>query len=443
MPDSIPRLSEAPPESRPYQPYGAALALLGDRRPEIVLSGPAGTGKSRACLEKLHLCAERYPGMRALMLRKTRKSLTDAALVTFEDKVLPAGHGALQGARREQRHAYRYPNGSEIVIGGLDNAGKVMSTEYDIIYIQEAIETAEDDWEKATTRLRNGVLPYQQLIADTNPDAPSHWLKKRCERNQCVMLESRHEDNPTVTPEYLARLDALTGVRYHRLRHGRWVAAEGMVYEGWDAAIHRVDWFEPPNDWARLWVVDFGYTNPFVWQAWAIDGDGRLWRYREVYQTGMLVEDLASIILDLTREEPRPQAIICDHDAEGRATLERHLGMGTTAAFKDVQPGIQAVQARLRVAGDGKARLFLMRDALAQRDAALEERRAPTGTEEEFDGYVWNTAAKGQAAAKKVEEPVKKDDHGLDALRYLVAYADNLRGTYSAPVARLGAPRRR
>jgi len=431
--------SEAPKESRPYRPMGTALALLTDRRKEIVLSGPAGTGKSRAILEKLHLCAEKYPGMRALMLRKTRKSCTDSMLVTFEDKVVPEGHACLRGARREQRHSYRYPNGSEIVVGGLDNPVKVMSTDYDMIYIQEAIEATEDDWERATTRLRNNVMPYQQLLADTNPDAPGHWLKKRCERDQSVMIESRHEDNPSVTPDYIATLDALTGVRYQRLRHGRWVAAEGQVYGAWDAAVHRVDWFEVPAEWPRYWVVDFGFTNPFVWQAWAKDGDGRLWRYREMYQTGRLVEDAARDILTLTQGEPTPEAIICDHDAEDRATLERHLQLGTVAAYKAVSAGIQAVEARLRAAGDGKARLFFLRDALVQRDTALDDKRAPACTEEEFDGYVWNTTG-GQ---KKGEEPVKKDDHGVDAVRYLVAYVDNIRGMESAPAVLLGQPRRR
>ena len=95
---------------------------------------------------------------------------------------------------------------------------------------------SEDDWESLTTRLRNGAMPYQQLLADTNPDAPTHWLKRRCDAGRTLLLESRHEDNPSVTADYLARLDRLTGARLWRLRHGRWVSAEGVVYEGWDPA---------------------------------------------------------------------------------------------------------------------------------------------------------------------------------------------------------------
>src|SRR5438034_8220843 len=100
---------EVVPERKPYTPRGACLALLLDRSAEIVVSGPAGTGKSRACLEKLHLCAEKYAGMRGLIIRKTRESLSESGLVTFEEKVVPVGHRILEGSRRNFRQSYFYP----------------------------------------------------------------------------------------------------------------------------------------------------------------------------------------------------------------------------------------------------------------------------------------------------------------------------------------------
>jgi hypothetical protein len=57
----------------------------------------------------------------------------------------------------------------------------------------------------------------------------------------------------------------------------------------------------------------------------------------------------------------------------------------------------------------------------------LADAKKPTCTAEEFGGYVWEPAKEGRAAK---EEPVKLDDHGLDALRYAVAQASGL-GTYS------------
>ncbi len=207
--------------------------------------------------------------------------------------------------------------------------------------------------------------------------------------------------------------------------------AEGVVYDGWDARIHLIERFVIPAEWPRIWSIDFGFTNPFVALFFAQDPDGRLYLYREVYMTRTLVEDHARRLLALQREEAeeiapvarmpaaavldrlRPIAVVCDHDAEDRATLTRHLQMGTIAARKDVRPGIEAVATRLRVQGDGKPRLFILRDSLDRRDSALEEGKRACSIVEEMDCYVWNNKV-----AK--DEPTKENDHALDALRYAV-----------------------
>ena len=96
--------------------------------------------------------------------------------------------------------------------------------------------------------------------------------------------------------------------------------------------------------------------------------------------------------------------------------------MSTSPAKKTVSDGIQAVQSRLKAAGDGRPRLFLVRGALNERDSELEDAKKPTCTEEEVVGYVW--AVKPGTAGGLKEEPVKQDDHGMDAMRYMVAELD-------------------
>lgn len=441
-----------------YAPRGAARRLFEARQPELLLSGPAGTGKSRACLEKLHMLALMNPGMRGLIVRKTLVSLGSTALVTWRRLVVPealeTGDVRFYGGSTAEPPQYRYRNGSAVVIGGLDKPTKIMSSEYDVIYVQEAIELTANDWEALTTRLRNWRISFQQLIADTNPDVPHHWLNQRAGRGDTLMLESRHADNPLlyddqgniVEPEggeYLRKLDRLTGVRKMRLRDGLWVAAEGLVYDSWDPAVHLVDRFFIPADWTRWWAIDFGYTNPMVCQWWAEDPDGRLYLYREIYMTRRTVDVHARNILACVRKpaphvvdagrepdpavqadwvwtEPRPRAVVCDHDAGDRAILERELGLSTVAATKTVTGGIQATDARMQPAGDGKPRIAILRDSLVERDAELAEAMKPTCTAEEIVGYVWDTAG-----GKKIkEQPVKEDDHGCDALRYVVAERD-------------------
>lgn len=420
-----------PPNAITREPRGAALALLYDQSPELLIEGPAGTGKTLGVLTKLLICCEKYPGIRVLVVRKTRESCTESVLVEWETSCLPPGCYLIDGPDRARRQRYTFANGSEIIVGGMDKSSKVMSTQYDLIFAEEATELTEDDWEKLGTRNRNYKMPYQQMIANVNPDAPTHWLNQRANRGLMARHLSKHTDNPKYhdgtdwTPEgrsyVLGRLAKLTGVRRARLYEGKWAAAEGIVYDNWDASIHLIDRFAIPAEWRRFRVVDFGYTNSFVCQWWAIDPDGRLYRYREIYRTQRIVADHAEDIKRLSAGESYV-ATVADHDAEDRATLHA-AGIPTVPAFKAVTVGIQAVQDRLRPAGDGKPRLFLLRDSLVSRDERLVEAKKPLCTEQEIDGYVWQKAADGRPVK---EEPVKVDDHGCDTLRYAVAWADGL-----------------
>jgi hypothetical protein len=421
--------------TRRYVPRGTAREALMSRVPELLIAGPAGTGKSRACLEKVHHMALLNPGMRALIVRKTLTSLGSTALVTFREHVakesIALGHVSFYGGSGQEAAAYRYTNGSTITVGGMDRAVRVMSAEYDLVYVQEATELAEEDWEALLTRLRNGVVSFQQLIADCNPSTPTHWLKARVDRGQTVMLNSAHRENPrlfaddgTLTEQgtnYMANLDALTGVRRQRLRDGQWSAAEGIIYESWRPEVHLVDNLPIPSDWPRYWSIDFGYTNPFVLQCWAEDPDGGLVLYREIYQTQRTVDVHAKQIMGIVAPngvwiEPKPTWVVCDHDAEGRATFTNATGLNTVAAMKKVQEGIQAVQRRLV----GRPGITLMRDAVVSRDLSLVDAKKPGCTVEEIPGYVWDT---GSGAAVK-ETPLKIGDHGADAMRYLVAQKD-------------------
>jgi phage terminase large subunit len=422
-------LDEAPPDRilsdpryRVYQPYGAANDFLYCKDPEVLFCGPAGTGKSRTALEKLHLCAMKYPGSRHLIVRKTRASLTQSAMVTYEKHVLPDDSGV---RFRTAEQEYRYRNGSVIALGGMDKSSKVLSSDYDIIYPQEATELSEEDLEILTTRARNGVVPYNQVIMDCNPGPPRHWLRQRCHDGVTTYIQSIHEDNPTLydheknewTPRgaaYIAKLANLTGVRKKRLFLGEWAAAEGMIYaEEWNSEKYLVNKFHPPHLWPRYWIVDFGFKDPFVWQCWARDEDTDImYLFAELYMTGILVEDAARMIKRWKRleNEPDPAALVCDWDAEGRATLERHLGVDSEPATKAILDGIEKVKVRVR---DGKIRLC--RDALIDFDPELKDSGLPTCTAEEFESYEWSDN-------KKKDEPIDKYNHGMDDLRYLCAY---------------------
>lgn len=414
-----------------FAPRGAARQLWRTRDFETIISGPAETGKTWACLQYVDALLWKYPGAQGVMARKTYAALIGSAIRTYLRIIGP--DSPIQAYGGEKPQWFDYPNGSRLWVAGLDNPGKALSSERDFVYVNQVEELALGDWETLTTRAtgRGAVMPYTRMIGDCNPDTPQHWIRQRSGNGSLTLLESRHEDNPTLYDEHgnitaqgrktLNVLDALTGARKLRLRDGRWVQAEGVVYEGWDAAVHVID--EMPAGW-RAWRVvrsiDFGFKNPFVCQWWAVDGDGRMYLFREWYMTDRIVEDHAAKIVALSADDNEAEATVADHDAEDRATLERH-GVGTWPAYKSIREGLDAVAGRLRRAGDKRPRLFVLRDALVEPDPLLEETKLPRATQQEFDSYVW---PKGKDGKPRKETPLDMNNHGMDAMRYAVAYVD-------------------
>jgi hypothetical protein len=421
--------------------YGSNKDAIECQDAEVLLIGPAETGKTLAFLWKLHRTATKYEKASLVILRKTLTSTYSTVLVTFQEKVI-GKHEAItiqEGDPEkpiptdswggEKPQWFDYPNGSRIWVAGLDKSSRILSAEHDLIYVNQTEELTLDDWETLTTRTtgRAGHVKHPQTIGDANPTYPTHWMYQR---QGITRFYSWHKDNPVLydpaTGEIteqgkrtISRLDALTGLRKERLRWGRAVQAEGAVYDEYNTAVHLVDRFDIPDDWRRIRSVDFGYTNPFVCQWWAMDNDGRMYLYREIYKTQTIVEDHARQIVELSNGESI-EATVCDHDAEDRATLERH-GVPTVAADKAISVGIQNVQKRLTKAGDNRPRLFIMRDSLVSEDKELAKEYKPICTEHEFPAYIWPKSTSGKPVK---EVPVDLNNHGMDALRYAVMYLD-------------------
>lgn len=414
---------------------------------EIVLSGPAGTGKSYACILMAHLFCLKNPGVRVLFVRKTLESLKATGLDTYRQHIakelLENEDVKEYGGSNLKPPCFEYSNGSEIRLGGMDNPGKVLSAEYDLVYVQEATQISLTDWEILTTRIRNGKADRQQIIGDCNPDTPKHWLKVRSETGQLKMVNTTHKDNPAyfnhetgewtkVGQKFLNRLSKMTGVRKLRYYQGIWAAAEGLIYEEFDPAIHVLpEDFKIPTHWTRYWAIDFGVRNPFVCQFWAEDEDGRLYLYKELYYTNRDTFDHCRTLINYCKykntghwKEVKPRGVVADHDANARSIFTKGIGLSTTAAKKDVDQGIQVVKERLKLQADGKPRIFFLENVVIERDQALEDAGKPSSTLEEISGYVWDKNGDKVSGKPEKETPLKENDHGMDAMRYMVMERD-------------------
>lgn len=398
-------------------------AFMEDTAPELLYSGAFGAGKTKILCEKAYFLSVYYPDNFGLIVRKTMNSLRHTTLRTLLKgtggaPVIPPS--AISNYNKSEQVVTLH-NGSEIIYGGLDNPDKWGSLEVGWIAVDEAVEINEDDYTMLLGRLRQSNVPFRQIFMTTNPGHPQHFLYKRFYDDKPLskrdgtpltsVIESNALQNTFNPADYRYRLDDFKGMYRDRYVLGRWTAFEGLVYPVFDPTRHIVAPFEIPSGWRRVRVVDFGYVNPFVCQWWAFDPDGVAYMYREIYMSHRLVEDHAKEIVALSAGE-RIDQTYADHDAEDRATLERH-DVTTIAAKKDVSSGIQEVHSALSFDDRGKARMYFFEGALVETDQHLVMGEKPTCTTQEFGGYIWKKKT-------SKDEPVKSDDHGCDCIRYLV-----------------------
>lgn len=243
-----------------------------------------------------------------------------------------------------------------------------------------------------------------------NPAGPDHWFYlewvKKCKERRVLYLHFTMEDNPALSEHIRQRYERMySGVFYDRYVRGLWVAAEGLVYDGFSKERHLLE--SLPETAGDCYVsVDYGTRNPTVFLLWQKEKRGDRWiclreycwdgRKRMRQKTdGEYVEDL---LLFLSGVYPR--SVIIDPSAASFITEVRQKGLSVQAADNRVLDGIRSVSELLR---GGK----------------LGFSKECVNTVREFQSYVWDESA----AALGIDKPVKDHDHCMDAVRYFVSTA--------------------
>lgn len=454
---------------------GGNQALWECKDAEILVEGAAGTGKTRSILEYLWWVSEEFPGARILLTRLERTRITRSVLVTFERDVVDWSQITNRKVTREQRHSYRRSNGSEFIVQGAEDIQALLSQEYDVAYWNEITECpTHEPFEALHRALRSGPVPWRQLIADCNPNRPTHWILKRCERGITTRIKTVLKDNPRYYnadgnpkpegAEYLGRLSSkMTGVQYKRLVLGEWCAAEGLVLPLYAENEETFRCPAPPKltdahgrdryDWRRLgdgirfwWgAIDWGTRAPGCLQVWGKDGEGRIFRVAEVYQTGRDVNWWARVACELATEfhEPaRPfRAFVADSAGADQIMVFNaaliaagHTNIACTGWQKDYEAQVDLLRAGFN---PKDPRIFLMQNATRYgRDTSLDDVGAPCSTEEELLLLTYPDHIDKPSRAKDERADPLCADHGFDAMRGSVDYGWRL----EAPV-RLGPPK--
>lgn len=415
-----------------YAPQGSNLAACESGEQEVILTGPLGTGKTRALMEKVHRLCNVYRDIKVLLLRKRETDLAGSALEMFRDYVagpeLASGAVRFVNRTRDEPARYEYQrSGSVIVVGGLwppPQKTKVTNSAWDIIAVPAVNELEESDWELLLPLCHNGALPVNQLIGECEPQDDEHWILKRAERGNLRLIEGAHEDNPRWFTDgalnaqgvaFMAKLDALSDVTLLRNRYGYWVKRAGLCLPSYNRDRHVIDPLDTRAmvSWQWDWSIDFGKVHPFSFGMWATNPGGLTYLVKQIYMTGRETGEHCEDILYLAQHFPQPTNIITDHAANDRLICQRIFNREVTPADKRVLEGIDYLDRRFQ-----QNKLFIFNDSLYEVDQALKAKGLPTCLQDEIPRYVW------QKGKRSREGPVKKWDDAVDMARYHVVDLD-------------------
>lgn len=294
--------------------------------------------------------------------------------------------------------------------------GKLRGLTAFLILIDEATLLPEEFVNQALARLS---VDGAKLLMTTNPGSPRHWLRKqyvlRAPNLDMGYWHFKLDDNTKLPPAYVESLKSeMTGVFYQRNILGRWVAAEGAVYDMWDDNRHILRGPVGPLQFLPGLGIDYGTTNPFSAIMLGLQAAGTGHRARLVMTREFRHEPSvdgrqktdAEFSVDL-REwigTDRPEWIAVDPSAASFKLQLFHDGVGNVRNAKnDVVDGIRLVGS------------LLATDRLVVHESCR-------GLIDEIAGYSWDK----KAAEKGEDRPVKVDDHSCDAARYAVASTDQL-----------------
>lgn len=384
--------------------------------------GARGGGKSWAMRRKFILLALRYPGLNLLLLRRMLPELRENHLIPMQRELY--GFAVYNSAER----VFRFPNGSRIKLGYCDTMQDVyqyQGQEYAVIGLEEATHFTEEQMRFLTTCNRTTRKDFSPRMYYTcNPGNVGHaWVKRLFidrlyaeneNPNDYLFIPARIYDNKVLLdadPNYIRQLEALPEELRRAHLDGNWDVHAGQYFREFSRDRHVIEPFEIPSWWRRFRSMDWGYNDPCCVLWHAVDGENRVYTYRELYVRETRAGEVAAMVLELSRGESISYTVASPDmwqkrgavlsgaggfEGETLAELFTSSGLSLTPADNSRVPGWNRVRDFLAAAPDGRPNWLCFSDCrnLIRQLPALQ-----------FDQHNREDAADG-------------DDHAPEALRY-------------------------
>ena len=273
-----------------------------------VAKGSAGSGKSVNVAQDfiVKLMNKDNVGANLLVVRKIDESNRDSTYAELKAAIYRVCGSTAQHAwtiRSSPLELECKYTGNKIIFRGMKDDSqreKVKSISFERgklvwIWLEEATELDEEDIDILDDRLRGELENpnlYYQMTLTFNPVSINHWIKGwffDIPNPDVFTHHSTYLDNQFIDEAYHRRMllrkeTDPNGYRVYGL--GQWGLTGGRFFNMWDEAIHVCEPFEVPKEWIRFRSMDWGSYHPYAVGWFAVDYDGRLYMYRELYGWG-------------------------------------------------------------------------------------------------------------------------------------------------------------
>jgi phage terminase large subunit len=356
------------------------LAAYQQGFPIICNEGGSRSSKSYSILQLLCGIAKQEKGKRISIVSHSLPHVKRGVYRDFKNIMQEIGWWK-EDQWRATDFVYTFPNGSYIELFGLEDEGKARGPGRDILFINEANLITKPLFDQLAMRTTG------QIFLDWNPADFNSWVYEIADNPKNKNIHSTYKDNihnlSKAQIEYIEHYKTLPDDFMWKVYGlGLRGAAKELIYTTWK-------YYEDEVKGDVFYGLDFGYTNPTALVK-VTHHEGSNYVEEILYQSSLTVPELINHLKQSIKGKP---PIYCDA-AEPKTIEEIYkAGFNVIPSDKDVWAGIVGVKSYP---------LFV--------------RHGSTNLIHEIQGYKW----KKDKNDNILEEPIKANDHALDAMRYAI-----------------------